>query len=63
MGKRNTMGGQDIFKYLGYIILYDGNTIVRKYGHDMKATLNHTYRLTSNFLPGLIIFNLPRNLG
>jgi hypothetical protein len=50
MGKRNTMGGQDIFKYLGYNILYNGNTIVRKFRDDMEVALNHTYRLMSNFL-------------
>jgi hypothetical protein len=62
MGKRNTMGGQDIFKYLGYIILYNGNTILRKYGKDMKAALNHLYKSMSKFLHGLIIFNYINNL-
>jgi hypothetical protein len=39
MGKRFTMGGQDIFKYLGYIILCNGNTIIRKFRQNMKPAL------------------------
>ncbi len=57
MGKRNTKGGQDIFKYLGYIILYNGNDIVRKFRQDTKPALYHIHRSMSKFLPGLIIFN------
>ena len=57
MGKRITMGGQDIFKYLGYIILYNGNTILRKYGKDIKPPLSYIYRSMSKFLRSLIIFN------
>ena len=50
MGKRNTMGGQDIFKYLGYIILYNGNTILRKYIQNIKPALYHTYGCICDFL-------------
>jgi hypothetical protein len=62
MGKRNTMGGQDIFKYLGYIILYNGNTILRKFRKDMEPAIYHVHRLMSKFLPGLIVFNSKSNL-
>ena len=50
------MEGQDIFKYLGYIILYNGNNIVRKLRQDMKAALNHLYKSMSNFVLGLMMF-------
>jgi hypothetical protein len=57
MGKRNTMGGQDIFKYLGYIILYNGNIILRKFGKNIEPALNHVYKLMSNFLLDLFLFS------
>ena len=60
--KRNTMGGPDILICLDYIILYDGNIILKKFREDMKPALNHTYKLMSKFLPGLIIFNSTTNL-
>jgi hypothetical protein len=62
MGKRNTMEGQDIFKYLSYIILYNGNAILRKFRQDMKPALNYMHRSMSKFLHGLIIFNSINNL-
>jgi hypothetical protein len=57
MGKRITMGGQDIFKYLGNIILCNGNTIVRKSIQNMKPPLSYMYRSMCKFLRSLIIFN------
>ncbi len=56
IGKRNTMGGQDIFIYLGHIKLYNGNIILRKFRMKMKPTLIHTHRLMSKFLHRLNIF-------
>ena len=43
MGKKHD-GGQDIFIYLGYILLNNGNIILRKYGKNMKTAVRpHTH--------------------
>ena len=44
-----------------FIIVYNSNTILRKFRQDIKPTLNQVYRLMSNFLRGLIVFNSPSN--
>ena len=58
MGKRITMEEQDIFKYLGYVILYNGNTILRKLRQNMKAAINQVHILMSKFLRALNLFLL-----
>ena len=51
-GKRIRWDGRVIFICLIIIILYNSNTILRKFRQDMKAALNHMHRLMSKFLCG-----------